>query len=297
MIISVVNLSRTVPDTELQRVIRAVNRQIQEDFMPSWSVGATLRLEGKAGDRVTQASKVALPELRGDAVLYVWDEIDVAGALGYHETNARGIPYGIVYTNLAKQLEEPWSVTLSHEALELIADPQINLLVAGPHPSEDRIVYHWYEMSDAVQDETYAIDGVTVSNFVLPLYFTSAPELGSRNDFLGPRDKSALALPSFGINPGGYIGFFDPDEGKHVTYARKGDARARHRLELKAQATSGRRAWRVGNWPREAAVVDQPAVAAQAPFDRPPAAAMRGRRGEALRSPCAAQGLQVERIG
>src|SRR5436190_15611976 len=29
-----------------------------------------------------------------------------------------------------------------------------------------------YEMCDAVQDESYEVDGVEVSNFLLPLYFT-----------------------------------------------------------------------------------------------------------------------------
>ena len=39
-------------------------------------------------------------------------------------------------------------------------------------------------MCDAVQAETYEIDEVDVSNFVLPLYFTGGDELGGRNDFL-----------------------------------------------------------------------------------------------------------------
>jgi hypothetical protein len=45
-------------------------------------------------------------------------------------------------------------------------------------------VFHWFEMCDAVQSETYVIDGQSVSNFVLPLYFTASHERGSRNDFL-----------------------------------------------------------------------------------------------------------------
>jgi len=112
-----------------------------------------------------------LPELRGDAIIYLWNEVDVEDALGYHEANAAGIPFGFVFTELVKQLKEPWTVTFSHEALKLIGDPEANLLVAGPHPEDPKKeVFHWYEMCDAVQDETYKIDGVEVSNFVLPLY-------------------------------------------------------------------------------------------------------------------------------
>jgi hypothetical protein len=94
--------------------------------------------------------------MRGDAVIYLWDQSDLNGALGYHDTNNRGIPYSFVFTELSAQLGEHWSVTLSHEALELVGDPQVNLLVQGPHPGDpNRVVFHWFEMCDAVQTESY----------------------------------------------------------------------------------------------------------------------------------------------
>jgi hypothetical protein len=94
-------------------------------------------------------------------------------------------------------LGETWTVTLSHEALELIGDPEVNLLVAGPHPSNSKQdVFHWYEMCNAVQAETYEIDGVAVANFVLPLYFTSSEELGGRNDFLAVFTTAKPSSPS-----------------------------------------------------------------------------------------------------
>lgn len=265
MIISVVNMAG-IPDAEMQRVIRAVNRQIHEDFMPYWSLGATLRLEGRSQ---AVPDKLGLADMRGDAMLYVWDQVDVPNALGYHDANARGIPYGFVFTQLAVQLGEKWTTTFSHEALELLADPLVNLLVAGPHPKEDRTVFHWYEMSDAVQDETYSLDGVEVSNFVLPLYFTPNAEPGSRNDFLGTL-TAGQALPSFGINPGGYIGFFDPVTSKHVTYSMAGDERAHQRLRVKEALTresepGGRRAIRIGAWPREQNLADTVLVSSEAP--------------------------------
>src|SRR5207244_13483369 len=55
---------------------------------------------------------------------------------------------------------------------------------------------HWYEMCDAVQDESYEIDGVAVSNFVLPLYFTGGNEKGGRNDFLGKTHLAGRCPPS-----------------------------------------------------------------------------------------------------
>jgi hypothetical protein len=254
MIITLVNMSKRIPDHELQGISRAVNRQIHEDFEPYWSLGATLRLEGKSK---TAPDKLGLPDMRGDAVLYLWDKVDVPGALGYHDMNARGIPFGFVFTDLQGELNEEWTVTLSHEALELIADPLVNLLVAGPHPVEDRTVFHWYEMSDAVQGEKYEIEGVPVSNFLLPLYFTPEAEAGSRNDFLG-NAYQGKTLPSFGVNPGGYIGFFDPVVGGHVTYAMAGDDIAKKRLAAKQKLSAGRRSYRITGWPREKVVAKKP---------------------------------------
>ena len=240
MIISVINHAHaSITDAEIQPVLRALNRQIEGDFAPYWSLGAQLRLEGRSGK---QPSKQSLSDMRGDAVLYLWDKVDVDDALGYHEINHRGIPFGFVFTELSKAMGEHWSVTFSHEALELIADPEVNLLVAGPHPLEPgRDVFHWYEMCDAVQAETYPIDNVEVSNFVLPLYFTIDAEKGSRNDFLGARHAGST-LRSFGVNPGGYVGFYDPLLQAHDTYMMQGDALAKDRMAIKQTLKRARRA-------------------------------------------------------
>ena len=182
--------------------------------------------------------------MRGDAVLYLWNKADVKNAIGYHERNNAGIPFGFVFTEIAHSLGEDWSVTLSHEALELIADPEVNLLVAGPHPGGlKRDVFHWYEMCDAVQAEAYEIDGIKVSNFVLPLYFTGGEEKSGRNDFLG-RSYDGKTLRSFGVNPGGYVGFFDPVLGDHDTFSRKGDEESARRLAIKSKLKTARRAVR-----------------------------------------------------
>jgi hypothetical protein len=78
---------------------------------------------------------------------------------------------------------------------------------------------------------------------VLPLYFTHDMEPGSRNDFLGRRHNDH-ALASFGINPGGYIGFFNPKTRKHETNAIEGDEHAKRRLRIKSQARRTRRSMR-----------------------------------------------------
>lgn len=242
MIISVINHTNgQITDEQLQNAIRAINRQISEDFEPYWSLGAELRLEGKSG---LKPKKQSIADMRGDAVIYLWDKADIPDALGYHNANNRGIPYGFIFTELSQKVGESWTVTLSHEALELIGDPEVNLLVQGPHPADpQQYVFHWYEMCDAVQAETYKIDEIEVSNFLLPLYFTGSEEVGGRNDFLG-RIHYGKTLGSFGVNPGGYIGFFNPATGEHETFSMKDDSVAAKRLEIKSLAKGTRRAIR-----------------------------------------------------
>jgi phospholipase C len=223
--ISVVNRTSCIADREMHRVLRAINRQIAEDFEPYWAFGGRLRVEGLVGP---DTDLTQLKELRGDAILYVLDSAASNDVLGYHDQNLAGIPYGFVYLDLCKTLGEEWSTTLSHEALELIGDPQCNLLVQGPDPNGDsRTVYHFFEMCDAVQAQTYVIDGVTVSNFVLPHYFTPGEEEGARNDFCG------TDLKSFGVGSGGYIGYFDPTKGQYSQFFAN-DALARQRLNAKS---------------------------------------------------------------
>src|SRR6185503_3933396 len=79
MLISVVNHTKgKLSDEQVQEGIRAVNRQIAHDFKPHWDFGAELRLEGAIG---VAPDGEKLPELRGDAVIYLWDEVDVDDAL------------------------------------------------------------------------------------------------------------------------------------------------------------------------------------------------------------------------
>jgi hypothetical protein len=237
VIIAVVNHARrTIHDDELQNVLRAINRQIEGDFAAHWDVTATLRLEGRTRVR---PSIPGATEIDGDAVLYLWDGGESDDALGYHDLCNRGTPYGFVFPLLSKEMGEHWSVTLSHEALELIGDPEANLVTMGPHPKQrGRDVFHWREMCDAVQAERYVIDGVAVSNFVLPLYFTRREEIGSRNDFLGGL-HAGRSLRSFGVNPGGYVGFYDPVLRDSTTF--EADELAARRQRIKDRMGGARR--------------------------------------------------------
>jgi hypothetical protein len=110
MIISLINHTN-LPDVAVQQAIRAVNVQIEQDFYPYWSIGATLRLEGRIGEDPDLENLAA--SLRGDAILYLEDTIDKEDPLGFHNLHFSGIPFGFVFTEISGQMGEPWQVTLS----------------------------------------------------------------------------------------------------------------------------------------------------------------------------------------
>ena len=93
MIISVINATMLCRQ-EVQDKIRAVNRQLQDDFRRYWHADVHLRLEGWTGEAPDPRRPL---NMRGDAVIYLWDGDKTARALGYHGLTARGVPYGVVF--------------------------------------------------------------------------------------------------------------------------------------------------------------------------------------------------------
>jgi hypothetical protein len=140
--------------------------------------------------------------------MYLVDEASLPGALGFHDLNTRDVPVGFVFVLNPND----WTVTLSHEVLELILDPTVNLFVPGPDPRNPaNLVLHTYEACDAVERFSYPIDGIAVSDFLTPSYFTIGDAPGTRNDFLG------VGVTSFGVTPNSHIAFFDLSTGTFVT--------------------------------------------------------------------------------
>jgi hypothetical protein len=224
MRVSITTINSIVSQDELLTTVQAVARQVSEDFGPAWSVDATLRVVD------LQISGTPNPEInQGDAVIYVSefknDPNQVANAVGYHTTNHAGLPYGLVFTDIAAQIGQPWSVTFSHEVLELLADPETNLLVVAPNPDQPRQwVLRPYEVCDPVQSDQYTIDGVAVSDFVTPAYFTNSTG-GAKTDYLG------TGLAAFAVRPGGYFTYLDPSTGAWQQVS--GSSQAMERSQVK----------------------------------------------------------------
>ncbi len=123
-------------------------------------------------------------------------------ALGYHELTSHGTPLGKVFAKLDLQSGSSWTVTLSHELLEILADPWINWCAMG---SDSKI--YALEVCDAVEaDELgYAIDGVLVSDFITLAWYE--PISADRLDFKKHVSKELELVR------GGYISVFDLTRG------------------------------------------------------------------------------------
>lgn len=209
--ISIINFSTNVTEQEAQDAIRAINRQVNEDYLPVWGHGRILRLHAPTFDPA-DPDTLAEDPVRGESVIYLVNEASLPGALGFHALNSLEIPFGFVFTEFGPD----WTVTLSHEVLELITDPTANILVPGPDPRDpdnpNKVVLHAYESCDAVERTAYEIDEIRVSNFVTPNFFFPGDAPGTRNDFLG------VGVTSFGATPGSHLAFFDLEANQWVTF-------------------------------------------------------------------------------
>lgn len=177
-----------VPAADLMRVAAALSKQVARDFAPWWGVVATVD---------------AFPNLQHVPIDYIPLIVvrDVKDAAGYHQRQ-NGQPFALI------EYGPSWSVTASHEALELLADPWGNRLRAGDLLQEavelgltpGRVNY-LVEVCDPSEAPafTYSINGIPVSDFLTPNYYDPVGTSGQLYSFTGAISRPRQVLP------GGYI--------------------------------------------------------------------------------------------
>lgn len=190
--IAVVNQSTVIPDAEVAPVVQALQIQVQRDFAPLWGKTARLWFFAKGA-----------PIAPSYWQLVIFDDADTAGALGYHEITASGQPLGKVFAKTTIDAGMSWMVTVSHELLEILADPWVNLSAEFDDQSGNPAKFYSYEVADAPESDVYGytINGVKVSDFVTPAWFMPGMP--------GPYDFQNHITAPFQILPGGYIGELD----------------------------------------------------------------------------------------
>jgi hypothetical protein len=170
--------------SELPPVAAAISTQMIRDISPMWRCYATL---------------TPFPSVKAAPVGYykiiIQDNIHVSGASGFH-TDDMGQPYSLI------QYDSGWSVTASHEAAEMLVDPAAGRLYPGI--IQGKRVQVLEEICDPCEAFTYTIDGITVSDFVTPEFYSAAPRASKTYSFLGN-----LTAP-YQVADGGYISWLDP---------------------------------------------------------------------------------------
>lgn len=184
--LSIINQSTVISDASMANFTEALNIQITRDFYPIWGINA------KATFYPTKVVPVGTWEL------VVLDNTDQAGALGYHELTSEGLPLAKVFAHTDEQYGLKWTITASHEAMETLVDPYVNLAAQVSNTQ-----FYAYEVCDPCEDDQYGYQitlasGKTVwmSDFVKPSYFEptgSAGPAGSVYDLRG-HIKSPLIL-------------------------------------------------------------------------------------------------------
>jgi hypothetical protein len=195
-VISIINESNLVSKKEFSDMVDAVATQVKRDFCPAW---------GLSKIKVVKRSK----NPKG-WVITIKNEPDPGdeGALGYH-TMTNDMEWGVIFVkpvldaggviNIDKNdITTPTVASvLSHEVLELIADPYVNAWIEGPRRKEGYL--YALEVCDPVESDQYSIGNVAVSNFILPEWGNEETNITADYDFM-----KKLTAP-FTMSKGGYM--------------------------------------------------------------------------------------------
>jgi hypothetical protein len=189
--VALVSQTRHVSLDQLAVASAAVQKQITRDFGPIWQISADVAAFGKLSD-------VPL----GYWPIIIRDDIHEQGAAGIHLNKRNGQPFALV------QFSDNWTLTVSHECLEMLADPSGNRTQAGNSAANGQgrveFLVEVCDPSEAVQF-AYSANGVLVSDFYTPNFFDPVAAPGVRYSFTGAITEPRQVLD------GGYLSWFDPE--------------------------------------------------------------------------------------
>ncbi len=187
--LGLVSETRAVSASELTQASAALQKQLTRDFRPIWGVDATIDAFGRLED-------VPL----GYWPVIVMDDIQVQGAAGIH-LDKDGQPFALV------QAGNRWTLTASHEVLEMAADPFGNRVVSSKSVKEDQgRVEYLVEVCDPCEapDFAYHVNGIAVSDFYTQRFFDPVADPCARYSFTGAIKEPRQVLR------GGYLSWHDP---------------------------------------------------------------------------------------
>jgi hypothetical protein len=160
------------------------------------------------------------------------------GPAACHGVLTTGQPVAVVDVNQA-DTGVPWTVATSHELFEMLVDP----FMQTQSPTTDGSGDIWLnEVADPVEDYSYWVRGVQLSDFVYPAWFAN---VNGPQDWAGQLDDSTAGTGTYEFScPTGYAQYWDPYMGnttmscqygymhnrKHTHAVRLRKGRDSHRL-------------------------------------------------------------------
>lgn len=179
--IACINMATDDLGVPFDKLTAALQKCFDLHFLPVWGYPVTL-----------YNTKTPKPT---DWQFVYFDNADAAGALGYHDITKDGQPVSKVFVKTTRDAGEVVSVTACHELFEMVIDPIANLWAEANSGTE-----YAYEMSDPVEEDTFLVDGIQMSNFVHPAWFEPFKHPpGTKFDHLG------LLKAPFSLTKGGYV--------------------------------------------------------------------------------------------
>lgn len=172
--VAFINKSTVVKDDVTKSVMEAMQIQVSRDFAPVWGIDTALTFYSK--NDIIQGPIWQL---------VILDNTDQAGYLGYHDsTENEGLPLGKIFAQADFSAGTQWSVTASHELLEMLADPDLNQL-ATKQQDDGSNLYYQKEVCDMCNADEYGytINGILVSDFVFPSWFEQFHPQGTQYDY------------------------------------------------------------------------------------------------------------------
>jgi hypothetical protein len=189
--VAVMNESTMVCDEEVTAFMAALQTQVRRDFAPAWGVDAELTFIAKHADAPPGSWRLVI------------EDDSRYGMVSYHTLTDEGLPEVHVAVGAAKQSGLEWTMAASHDLLEMLANPRLNLTIFDSTDGRKGRLYI-REICDPVSSArlAYQIDGATVSNFVYPAWFESFRKPGSTQF-----DHRGHVNAPFEVAPGSYVNF------------------------------------------------------------------------------------------
>lgn len=234
--VSVINRTTVLTDAQIQTAVGDLQIQVTRDFAPVYGIDAKLTFVPKGQNPAP-----------GTWWLVLADTSDQAGALGYHDLTSDGLPIGKAFIKSDIEAGASWTVTVSHELLEMLADPWINLTVFVQNSDTAGTLYA-YEVCDTCEADNYGykINTTLVSDFAYPEWW-GVPGSKRKLDHMGHVQRVLQILP------GGYIGAFQVTSGSGWTQKTSEKTLHAHREKPKTGSRRERRARGGKLWKRSTA--------------------------------------------